>query len=169
MRHSLTSIQELLIDTPSGDQVPLGRVADVRIAPSPVSIERDAISRYMDVVADVEGREVGAVAGRCPACPRRHGLPDGVSRRAVDGLRGAQADALRLLGVLLAIAIGIFLILQAAFRSWRLAAVSMVVLPVALVGGVFAACVFEWRAALGSMIGFSWRCSRSPRAMSWHS
>jgi Cu/Ag efflux pump CusA len=59
-----------------------------------------------------------------------------------------------MLGVLLAVAIGIFLLLQAAFGSWRLAAVSMGVLPVALVGGVFATLLFGGELTLGSMIGF---------------
>ena len=66
----------------------------------------------------------------------------------------AEANTYRMLGVLLAVAIGIFLLLQAAFESWRLAAVSMGVLPVALVGGVLATLLSGGELSLGSMIGF---------------
>ncbi|NIP70609.1 MAG: hypothetical protein GTO04_15940, partial [Planctomycetales bacterium] len=34
-RHSLTSLRELLIDTPGGGQVRLGDVAEVRVASTP--------------------------------------------------------------------------------------------------------------------------------------
>jgi Cu/Ag efflux pump CusA len=65
-----------------------------------------------------------------------------------------QGRLQQLLGVIIAVTIGVLLVLQAAFGSWRLAAVSMVALPVALVGGVFAAYLFDGELALGSMIGF---------------
>jgi Cu/Ag efflux pump CusA len=60
-RDSLTDIHQLLIDTPSGRQVRLDDVADVRVRPNPMDIKHDAVSRYVDVVADVHGRSLGAV------------------------------------------------------------------------------------------------------------
>ncbi len=154
MRHSLTSIKELLIDTPSGELVPLGAVANVRIAPSPVSIDRTAISRYMDIVADVQGRDVGAVQADVQRALGGLAFPIEYHAEISAALADAQADLQRLLGVIVAVAIGVFLLLQAAFGSWRLAAVSMVALPVALVGGIFAAYLFGGELTLGSMIGF---------------
>src|SRR5262249_21414903 len=47
-RHSLSSVRDLLIDTPSGKQVRLGDVADVRIVPSVSIIRHDAVRRYLD-------------------------------------------------------------------------------------------------------------------------
>ena len=44
LRSDLTAVEDLLIDTPSGLQVPLNEVADVRIAPATTVIERDAVS-----------------------------------------------------------------------------------------------------------------------------
>jgi len=60
----------------------------------------------------------------------------------------------RLLGVALAAAIGIFLVLQAAFGSWRLASLFFVALPVALAGGVFGALLEGGAISLGSLMGF---------------
>src|SRR4029453_13661392 len=54
-RNSLTSIRDLLIDTPSGEQVRLGDVAEVRIVPSASIIRHDAVRRYLDVTAAVQG------------------------------------------------------------------------------------------------------------------
>jgi predicted exporter len=50
--------------------------------------------------------------------------------------------------------IAIFLLLQAAFRSWRLAALAFLTLPVALVGGVPAALIDGATLSLGSLIAF---------------
>jgi Cu/Ag efflux pump CusA len=56
--------------------------------------------------------------------------------------------------VAVAAAIGIFLLFQAAFTSWRLAALCFVTLPMALVGGVLAALADGGTITLGSVAGF---------------
>jgi Cu/Ag efflux pump CusA len=56
--------------------------------------------------------------------------------------------------VALAVAIGIFLLLQAAFTSWRHAALVFATLPVALAGGLLAAFAAGGTITLGSMVGF---------------
>ncbi len=50
--------------------------------------------------------------------------------------------------------IAIFLLLQAVFRSWRLAVLAFLTLPVALVGGVLAALIDGATLSLGSLIAF---------------
>jgi multidrug efflux pump subunit AcrB len=45
------------------------------------------------------------------------------------------------------VALGIFLVLQAAFGSWRLAALLFLTLPVSVVGGVLAAGLVRRRSA----------------------
>jgi CzcA family heavy metal efflux pump len=154
MRHSLTSLEELLIDTTSGDQVALKDLASVRIAPSPVSIEREGISRYVDVVADVEGRDVGAVLADVRDALSGRTFPMEYHPEVSTAYTDAQADLQRLLGVMIAVAIIGFLILQALFESWRLAAVSMVILPVTLGGGIVAAYLTGSLLTLGSFVGF---------------
>jgi Cu/Ag efflux pump CusA len=73
---------------------------------------------------------------------------------------GASAERhegrLRLLSIAVAAAIGILLLLQAAFGSWRLAALVFLTLPLALVGGGLAAIAFTRgeMTSLGSFAGF---------------
>ena len=85
-RRSIADIRNLLLDTPGGGHVRLGRVADVRTADIPISIPRDKVSRYLDVSADVSGRSLDSVAERArrPA-PQRH-----LAARVPRG--GADAD-----------------------------------------------------------------------------
>jgi Cu/Ag efflux pump CusA len=154
LRENLTTVRNLLIDTPDGGQIRLSDVADVRVSATPQSISRENISRYLDVVATVEGRDMAAV--RRDIQQRLAGLdfpveyhPD--TRTLHDE---QQAAVQRLLGVAAAAAIGIFLLLQAAFRSWRVATLAFVALPVALVGGVIAAFLGGGVLSLGSLFGF---------------
>jgi Cu/Ag efflux pump CusA len=136
-RHSLSSIHQLLIDTPAGGHVPLKEVADVRIVSSPAEIHHDAVSRYVDVTANVRNRDL-AVAAAVQRGIKQIQFP--LEYRAE--LLGEYAERLaaqrRVLTFSVAAAIGIFLVLQAFFRSWPLAAAVFVSLPVAVVGGVVA-------------------------------
>jgi Cu/Ag efflux pump CusA len=66
-------------------------------------------------------------------------------------LRSAQSDLL--LFVLPALG-AIYLLLQLSFRSWRLATLSFLTLPSALVGGVLAAFAAGGVITLGSLVGF---------------
>ena len=63
-RSSLSGVQDLLIDTPDGGHVRLGDVATVRVRATPPVIEHRDISRFVDVTANVNGRNVGKVADR---------------------------------------------------------------------------------------------------------
>ena len=57
--HRRVSLQRLLIDTPSGAQVPLGDVADVAVVPTPNEIQREGASRRIDVTCNAAGRDLG--------------------------------------------------------------------------------------------------------------
>jgi Cu/Ag efflux pump CusA len=153
-RHSLTSIRELLLDTADDGHVRLADVADVRIVPSPNLIRRENASRRIDVHANVSGRDLGSAvedvetrlqAIQFPTGYHAQVLGEGAERRA------AQRD---LLLASLVVGVGIFLLLQTAFHSWRLAALGFLSLPVALVGGVLAAYAGNHIVSLGSLVGF---------------
>ncbi|MGZ8527226.1 MAG: efflux RND transporter permease subunit, partial [Candidatus Limnocylindrales bacterium] len=138
LRHSLSSIGDLMIDTPSGVPVRLADVASVRIGSTPTVIRREGVMRILDVGARVSGRDFGAVMqdvdDRLAAIP--FALEYHAEVRGVSAER--QAALLRLLTVVIVAAIGILLLLQASFGSWRLAFMTFVSLPVALVGGLLA-------------------------------
>jgi len=58
------------------------------------------------------------------------------------------------IGVAIAALCAAFLLFQAAFRSWRLALVMTVALPLSLVGGLVAGLIAGPELALGSLLGF---------------
>src|SRR6267143_2424110 len=59
-----------------------------------------------------------------------------------------------MLGVAAAALIGIVLLLQASFRSWRLALIAFLAIPAAIPGGVLGALAGGGVISLGSIIGF---------------
>jgi len=64
-----------------------------------------------------------------------------------------QASQQRFFGFAAAAALGIFLLFQAAFASWRLAALAFVMPPLAVVGGLLAASIGGGVLSLGSFAG----------------
>jgi CzcA family heavy metal efflux pump len=153
-RHSVSSVQELLIDTPGRGHVRLKEVADVRIVSAATAIHRHGAARRMDVTAAVHRRDLAAVAGDVEREIKAIGFP--LEYRAE--LLGEYAERLaaqrRVLTFAIAAAILILLIVQAFFRSWRLAMVVLAAAPMALVGGMLAAFLTGGLLSLGSMIGF---------------
>jgi CzcA family heavy metal efflux pump len=153
-RHSLTSVQELLLDTPKDGHVRLGDVADVRIAPSPNIVRRENASRRIDVHANVRGRDLGSVVHDVQQRLQSVQFPLGYHAELLGEAAERHAAQRRLLIASLAAAVGIALLLQAAFRSWRLAALVFLALPAALVGGVLAAYAGDRIISLGALVGF---------------
>ena len=154
-RISLTSIQQLPIDTPAGDRVLLEEVADVRVAPTPNQIERDQGSRRLDVGANVsDGADLGAIVSDVQDSLQRVQFPLGVHAEVLGEHAERQAAQQRLLTFGAIAAIAIFLLLQAAFGSFRLATLSFLTLPIALVGGVLATLASGGIISLGSLVGF---------------
>ena len=153
-RNSVTSMRQLPIDTPGGDQIPLEQVADVRVAPTPNAIEREGQSRRIDVGGNVEGRDLGSVVSDVEAQLEGVQLPRGYHIEVLGEsteLAAAQKD---LLTYGLAAALLILFLLQASFGSMRLALLLFLTLPMALVGGILAVWLGDGILSLGSLIGF---------------
>ena len=154
IRESLSDVRELLIDTPSGGHVRLGEVASTLIVPNPTVIRHESVASYVDVSANVAGRDVTAVAEDVESTLQQVEFPLEHHAELLGGFAERQAARYRVLVVALAAAIAIFLLLQAAFNSWRVATFAFLTLPLALVGGVLAVLVVGGTITLGSIAGF---------------
>jgi CzcA family heavy metal efflux pump len=153
-RSSVASVRNLLIDGPAGGHLRLDQVANVRVAPRPVVIQRDAVSRYVDIVSGVGGRSVDSVATEVKSRLANVRFPLEYHAEVLAESTGEELGGTRVLAAAIGAAIAAFLLLQAAFRSWRLAALIFSCLPVALMGGVAAALIGGAELSLGSLLGF---------------
>jgi Cu/Ag efflux pump CusA len=153
-RRSVDDIRNLLIDTPDGGHVRLGEVASVDIVDAPISIKRDAVSRYLDVEAGVSGRSLDAVAGDLEERLQGSVLPLEYHAEVLTQTTAGEINRGKMLLWAIAAALGAFLLMQAAFMSWRVALLGFLTLPVALVGGALAALINGAELSLGALIGF---------------
>ena len=154
-RNSLTDVEQLPIDTGDGrGRVLLKQVADVRLAPTPNAIERERQSRRIDVGANVEGRDLGSVVHDVEERLTNVRFPREYSAEVLGESTELNAAQSRLLLYGTGAAIVILLLLQAAFGSLRLAILTFLLLPMALVGGVLAVRLGDGVLSLGSLVGF---------------
>jgi CzcA family heavy metal efflux pump len=153
-RHSFSDIENLPIDLPSGGHIRLGEVATVALQPNPNAIDRQGDSRYLDVGAAVEGRDLGSVVNEIRQKLGSVPLARGYHVELLGEYQERQAAQSRLLESAIIAGLLILLLLQASFRTWRLAVLTFLTLPMALVGGVLAAWLAGGIISLGSLVGF---------------
>ena len=152
-RRSLADVENLLLDRPGGGHFRLGDVADVRTVQSAAVIHRDAVSRRLDIVAGVDGRSVSDVAADLEQRLADQDLPLEYHAEVLTASTAEEVDAGVLIGFAIAAAMAAFLLFQAAFQSWRLAAIAFSALPLSLVGGLVAGLITEQQLSLGSLLG----------------
>jgi Cu/Ag efflux pump CusA len=154
-RNSLPAIQQLPLDTPSGQKIQLQDVAEVAMRPVPNNIHREDQARVIEFGTNVEGRSLSAVAGDIEDALEDFELPLGFSTKVEGEYKERQESDRRLFLWGIVAAIGIFMLLVSSFKSGRLALLSFLTLPMALVGGVIAAWWFgDSIISLGSLVGF---------------
>ncbi|HWS15328.1 MAG TPA: efflux RND transporter permease subunit, partial [Candidatus Methylomirabilis sp.] len=152
-RLNVDHIREFLVDTPYGGRVRLGEVADVRLVPTPNKIRRENNSRRIDVHANVKGRDLGAVADEVGGRIGNIRFPIGYYPQLLGEYKERQAALKNFRVITFAVVVAIVLILQATFRSWRVAGLAFLAFPAALVGSVLAVFASDRVISLGSLVG----------------
>jgi Cu/Ag efflux pump CusA len=157
MRDNIDDVRNLMIHSESGSQVPLAQVADVRITPATSIIRRQGSSRRIDVTAKVDERALGDVA-QDVAKGIKHVTFPFEHHAEVLGEYIEQRAALRSIYSYMAAAVVLmFLLTQAVLRSWTLAVLSLLGVPIAVLGGLAANAISIATAdgvfSLGSLLG----------------
>jgi len=154
-RHSLTSLHELLINTPTMGSIPLKNVADIRIVPGVTNIKRESVIRYVDVSVKINGGNYTSVAADINSIISEIKFPLEYRAELLGEYAEREAVQQRVLSFVIAAAILILLLLQVIFRSWKLASAIFLTLPMALVGGIIMVLFSSGSLlSLGSILGF---------------
>jgi CzcA family heavy metal efflux pump len=154
VRRDLDAIRRLRIDTPSGASVPLGDVADLRIAPTPNVIQHESGSRRIDVSCNASERDLGSVARDIEQRVKALNFEQGYHPEFLGEYAARQQSKNRLIALAGLALLGILLILYSDFGSTRVMLLILVSLPFALIGGVMSAFVSGGSLSLGSLVGF---------------
>jgi Cu/Ag efflux pump CusA len=151
---NLADLNNLPIDTPGGGRVALGTVASIRVQPTPSEILRENSSRRIEVDANISGSDLGSVTSAVQHRLASIKLPLGYHYQLLGEAAERSAASSNLLRLGIFAAIAIFVLLQAAFQSVRLAVVMFFTLPVSVVGGLLAVWIGVGTITLGALVGF---------------
>lgn len=154
VRGDLSSLRSLLVETPAGNRVPLKEVADVGIVPTPNTIRREGASRCIDVSCNVEGRDLGSVAGDIRQKLKTFKFQKGYYPQTFGEFEAQEGARRRISQLSLLAVFTILVLLQSDFQSPRLVAVVFLSLPFSLIGGVAGIALGGGVISLGSVVGF---------------
>ena len=152
---TIERINNLLIDTNTGRQVPLSDVADVVSSAGPNTINRENAQRKLVVSANASGRDMRSVVNDMQhAINTKIKLPEGYRIEYGGQFESEESASRLLLGLSVVSIIVILLLLFLQFRSWHQAIVVLLNLPLALIGGVLALVLTGGVISIPAIIGF---------------
>jgi nickel/cobalt tolerance cation efflux system protein len=154
-RTSLETISNLLVDTPTGQKIPLAQVARIAYGTGPNTINRENVSRLLVVSANVSGRDLRSVINDIESnIQQKVTLPSGYfiqyggqfesEERATQSLLLYSGLALLVIAVLMYFAV----------KSVPAMLMIMVNLPLALIGGIFSIALSGSVISVASLVGF---------------
>lgn len=152
---SMENIRHALIDNGFGRKIPLEEVAEIVSGGGPGSISRENVQRKLVVSANTAGRDAGSVVADIKArIAASVVLPQGY-RIEYGGQFESAASASRTLLAVTAVALAIiFLLLLSEFGNATLAALVLLNLPFALIGGIVAVYFTSGVVSIPGIIGF---------------
>ncbi len=153
LRESVEAVENLPVETERFGRIPLGSVATVDISPSPAVIFHESVFAYLDVSANVSGRSATAVAAEIESVIDGVDFPLEHHAELLGSYDERQTQRWLMIGLWTAAAVFVFLLLQSALNSWKLAAAASAALAPAVSGGLAAVLVTGRTLSLGSAAG----------------
>jgi heavy metal efflux system protein len=154
-RHDQTAISNVLVDTPSGLRIPLSEVASVSVGSGSMNIAREAGTRVAAIGVFIQGRDMGSIVAEMQQRVREGvRLPPGYYT-AWGGEFENQQRAMARLSLIVPISVFlIFVLLFNAFGAVKHAALILVNVPFALIGGILALYLTGIHLSVSAAIGF---------------
>ena len=154
-RRAIASLPQTLIPTPDGGYAQLGSVATIRETSGAMNIAREAGRRTVAIGIFIKGRDMGSVVKDMQTRVADNvKLPSGYTV-GWSGEFENQERAMKRLSVVVPISLLlIFVLLFDAFKSFRMAALILINVPLALIGGFVALWIFAIPLSVSAAIGF---------------
>jgi cobalt-zinc-cadmium resistance protein CzcA len=155
-RGTPAAIKAMLIATPSGERIPLARLASVEIVEGPSTITRESGQRRITITSNVRGRDLGTfVAEARQKIGDKISLPSGRYRVEYGGqFENLQRAQTRLLIVVPIALLLIFGLLYMTYHNVVDALRVFTGIPFAWVGGIFALWLRDMPFSISAGVGF---------------
>ncbi len=154
-RKNLEDVQQLLIATPQGTQIPLSTVAKVDIIEGPNQIQRENSQRRIIVGFNVRGRDIQSTVNELQQkAEQQIKLPPGYFVTYGGAFENLQAAKDRLAVAVPISLVLIFLLLYFAFGSVKQGLLIYTAIPLSAIGGIFALAIRGIPFSVSAGIGF---------------
>ena len=155
VRDEMDKVSDLMIDTESGERIPVSYIADVVSSMGPNSVSRENVKRKIVISANVSGRDLRGVVNDI----REHidaevKLPEGYHVEFGGQFESEEAASRTLLLASLMSIVVIFLLIYMEFKNAAQSGVILLNLPLALIGGVFSLMITTGEVSIPAIIGF---------------
>ena len=155
VRDEMDKVSDLMIDTESGERIPISYIADVVSSMGPNSVSRENVKRKIVISANVSGRDLRGVVNDI----REHidtdvKLPEGYHVEFGGQFESEEAASRTLLLASLMSIVVIFLLIYMEFKNAAQSGVILLNLPLALIGGVFSLMITTGEVSIPAIIGF---------------
>lgn len=154
-RQDLTDVQNLLIPTPSGIQIPLSAIALIEIVDGPNQIQRENSQRRIIIGFNVRGRDVQSTVKELQKkVDQQLKLPYGYYIRYGGAFKNLiEAKNRLMIAVPVSLAL-IFLLLYFAFHSVKQGLLIYTAIPLSAIGGVLALAIRDISFSISAGVGF---------------
>ena len=154
-RDSVETISNILLTTATGALIPLGELAKIELREGPALISREGLQRRIYVGFNTLGRDIESIVVEAQAkIAKQVQLPTGYHLIWGGSFENMQR-AMSRLKIIVPITIGlIFLLLFASFNSVRHAALIILNLPFALIGGIVSLWITGEYLSVPASVGF---------------
>jgi len=154
-QRGIENIKNILVDTPDGQRIPLDQLATVSVKQGAMNISRELGTRVMAIGVFIENRDMGSlVAEMQDRVNKEIKLPPGYYMTWGGEFENQQRAMKRLALIVPVSVLLIFALLFNAFDSAKNAALILLNVPFALIGGIFALKVTGINLSVSAAIGF---------------
>ncbi len=154
-RRDLSNLQNLYVDTPSGEKVPLRELAEIKYTKGAAKISRDDTKRRIVVGINVRSRDLQSVVDDVQKLIDENiQLPVGYTIDYGGQFENLQSAKTRLLFAVPVALLLIFFLLYFAFNSVKEALMIYSAIPLAAVGGVLLLWVRDMPFSISAGVGF---------------
>ena len=150
------AIKQILVATPSGQRIPLSRLATIEKVDGPNTIKRDWYQRRITIESNVRGRDLGSfVAEARRVVAEKVQLPPGRYRVEWGGqFENLQRAQLRLMIVVPIALLMILALLYMTYRNWVDSLRVFTGVPFAWIGGILALWIRDMPFSISAAVGF---------------
>ncbi|EKT4520142.1 CusA/CzcA family heavy metal efflux RND transporter [Flavobacterium psychrophilum] len=154
-KQSFSDVQNLLIPTPSGSQIPLSQLANVTITEGPNQIQREDAKRRIVIGFNVRGRDVQSIVTELQdKVNKKLKLPVGYYTTYGGAFENLNAAKQRLFIAVPISLILIFVLLFFAFKSVKQGLLIYSAIPLSMIGGIFFLALRGMPFSISAGVGF---------------